>query len=305
MVYSQVEDNTVTFKTPSDKFIDITLQAHKGLPRYGEIYYRRGITPYTNNNAFKFLVEMKYMDNIYADMDMGKITKKPLQGTNDKKELHSYLAQTNLLNVASHVCSEEALQDYFCPENSKTKPCRFIDRYGQRKNIGIWGGFGANEFKQMRSYTSFVKDYLKELQSWSATFFKSDMQDAYLVGSVRLIKPYDFKNEGYWITPPLASLGNGPLLNVTFVAITEKEKKLTNQRNQVLFAMSPKEAKKMALEKEILWSVVKGRVVPTSRNEAQIRFDFELESDSIEIYRDPSLLQKIGELSISNLISKY
>ena len=65
--------NTITYKSPSSNFIDITIQTHKGLPRFGEPYYRRGITPPTNKNAYIELLKMKFLAKAYADMDKTKL----------------------------------------------------------------------------------------------------------------------------------------------------------------------------------------------------------------------------------------
>lgn len=299
------DSNTLTYTSPSNKFVDITIQSHQGLPRLGDLYYHRGVTPPTNPQAFNALVNMKYLTAIYADMDKAKITKKEYNGTVDKKLENSHLAQNHLLRLAGLVCTEAELKKYFCQESAK-KTCAFIDTYGRRKHIGFWGDARGNEFAQLRSYSAFVKDNLSELQDWSKTFFEDDELIAYVVSRSSVTGTYDFQKKGYWISGAMA--GTSQVIDyLTFVPYGENQRNL-NQR-KLLLSLEPAKAKELKLqERSPIFIVAKAKIYPdkkTSHAGARVPFAFELENPVLEIYKDIQLTQKLGEISMDNLITKY
>ncbi|WP_411031724.1 hypothetical protein [Spongiimicrobium sp. 3-5] len=300
------EENTITFKSPSKKFVDITLQSHNGLIRFGDLYYHRGVTPPTNTQAFNELVNMKYLTEAYADMDKTKISKKSYNGPTDKKTENSLIAQHQLKLLAGLVCTEETLKKYFCPDKG-TQPCKFIDQYGERRHLGYWGDARDNEFAQLRSYTSFTKDNLEDLQSWSSTFFTNDTEIAYVVTRASVTGPYDFQKKGYWLGAKLG--GRSQLINnLTFVPYNENERTLTQGR-KVLVTVAPAQAKKLALQNRApLFIVAKAKIYPNKKipiTGSRVPFAYELENQTLEIYKDIKLKEKIGEISVENLISKY
>ncbi len=302
-------ENTITYKSPSKKFVDITIQAHKGLPRFGYIYYERGITVPINPKGHNELLNMKYLSEAYADMDKNSITKQERNEIAEKKKENSLITQNQLLRLAGHICSEAVLQQYFCPDLD-TKPCTFTDGYGygQRRSLNYWGGSRNNEFKQMRGYTSFVKENLEDLQKWSTTFFEGDIEIGYLVSRALVTGPYDFKKKGYWLHGVISSSDNGssPIQYLKFVPLTEDERKL--QQHQLLFSITADKARKLSLGKRsTIFTVAKIKIYPdkkTPRNSARVLFSCELENPIIEIYKDQALTEKIGEISVESLISK-
>jgi hypothetical protein len=67
--------NTITYTSPSENFIDITIQAHNGLPRFGNIHYTPKTIPLLNQKAYEDLLILKYLAPVYADLDKKKLTK--------------------------------------------------------------------------------------------------------------------------------------------------------------------------------------------------------------------------------------
>jgi len=305
-INSQENNNTITYKAPSKKFIDITIQSHKGLPRFGEQHYLRNVTPFTNIDAYQQLVDLKYMTSVFNDINKNAITEN--KNSSDKKERHSAIAQTKLLRLAGLLCSESVLKEYFCsgtPQpKAKTQTCVFTDNYGQRKLVPGWGGRGANEFVQRRKYTAFVNEYLNDLQQWSNTFFNSDEEMAYVVGRISVHGKYDFQKKGYWISRPISRLGGRPLSSAQLVIYTENERKLKN--SEILWSIAPENARKLGLtDRSPLFIVTKARFYQENKKGDQAVFKFELAAPALEIYKDPALSQKLGEIKIDNLVTKY
>lgn len=291
-IYGQESNlGTITYKSPSKNLTDITIQTHKGLPRYGELYYHRGVTDPLNTSAYNKLIELKYLSTIYADMDKTKLTKYNHTSKN-LKDKNSRFAQQHLLQLAGAVNSVEVLEKYFCDPSVATK-CTFIDAYGQRKNVAYWGGSNKNEFHKMRSYSGYVKNHLEELQKWSNTFFKNDQEIGYLVSRGRISGKYDFKQKGYWL-----------IIKPNIVAFTENEKKLKQEK--ALLPILPATAKELGLKDGFsVYPVFKVRAIPSIHRETNVQISYELERDIIEVYTDKTLTKKIGEIAIKNLISKY
>ena len=308
-------NNTITYPSPSNNFIEITIQTHKGLPRFGELYYHRGVTPPTNQAAYNILLDLKYLTNVYADMDQTKLTNYNHNQTNLKDE-NSRFAQNHLLKLAGHLCSDMVLEKYFCDTSAKVK-CTFKDAYGLRKPIAYWGGSRTNEFQQMRSFLGFKKKYLETLQNWSKEFLKGDEEIGYLVSKSTIAsiafgksKAYDFQKKGYWLKSLISSGGNwlGPIQYLDFSAVTKNERILKEHQLKVFLAIPPEKAKILSLMAgHPLFTVVKARVFPSEKalsNSKRVQYSFELKSSIVEIYKDAALTQKIGEISIQDIITK-
>jgi hypothetical protein len=286
------DKNIITYNSPSSDYLDITIQSYKGLPRFGEKHYVRGVTPPTNLNAYKALIKMKYLNAIYADMDKSKLTSNDMNNTN-LKDSNSRFAQNNLLQLAKSVGSDALLEKYFCDKPPTATKCTLIDAYGRRKRIQYWGGSRKNQFQQMRSYKSFVKDHFEALQNWSKTFFKGDQEMVYYIGRSMVVGKYDFKQKGYWTSTGLP-----------FTAHTENERKFYNQK--VLISIPATKAKELNIQNRvILFAVYKVKAVPKVNHQRHFEFLFELESKTIELYRDSALTKKVGEINIENSIFKY
>jgi RNA polymerase-interacting CarD/CdnL/TRCF family regulator len=283
------DKNTITYTSPSKDYLDITIQSHKGLPRFGEIYYERGVTPPTNQGAYRALIKMKYLKAIYADIDKNKLTSYDRTNSN-LKDANSRFAQNDLLQLAGMIVSDALLQKYFCDKPTTTK-CIFNTVYG-RKPIRNWGGSRTNQFQQMRGYRSFVKDHLEALQNWSNTFFKGDQEIVYVVSRSAVSGKYDFKQKGYWIRN-----------EAPFTTYTESERKFKNRK--VLISIPTAKAKELNLRDRVpLFAVYKVKALPKV-NQTHFEFSFELVSKTIEFYKDPALTKKIGQINLDNAIFKY
>ncbi len=298
-------ENTITYSSPYDKFVDITIQSHNGLPRFGDVHYVRGKTPPTNPRAYNELLKMKYLESAYADMDKEIITTYNQSRSGDKQLEHSYIAQSQLRILAGNICTENELKKYFCPEKTTT-PCTFTDRYGQRKVLGYWGGDRGNLFAQTRSYTSFVKANLSELQQWSKSMFKDDKEIGYMVGRTYVTESYDFKNKGYWIK---AQLGGGSILisDLRFVPYGQKQNNLT--RLKFLLPITPDQAKSFGLQhRSPVFIATKVKVYPVKGAQSssdRVAFAYELLTTTLEVFRNPALTDKIGEIDFESALTKY
>lgn len=298
--------NVITYRAPSTDFIDVVIQSHKGLPRYGDLYFLRGTTTPTNNKAYETLVEFKFLKDVYDDMDRSKLTKYDRAQTGDQKTKNSLFAQRHLLTLAGFTCSDAVLKEYFCDSDAKIS-CNFYDQAGDRKHLGHWGDTRNNEFAQMRSYSGFLKKYFQPLEDWSQTFYKDGSQIAYYVGRAMVSEKYDFKNKGYWINNIISMIGGSYMLHHSeFLAYTESGKALKTSGKKFFVAVEPPKAKELNLQQRSpVFAVLKVKVFPKVQNANHVAFEYELESQIIEIYRDASLGQKIGEIDLTTLVSKY
>ncbi|WP_418604493.1 hypothetical protein [Hwangdonia sp.] len=307
-----VNDGYITFMAPSSNFIDVEIEAHNGLPRFGDLLFKKINKELSTQKAFEELVKMKYMSVAYSDMDKNKLTKKDYSQAADKKVDNSVFAQSHLLRLAGLVCSEMVLEKYFC-DDSSTQPCSYaIGKYGERPKPSYWGGvrnFNVNEFKQHRSYTSFTKDILEELQTWSQTFFPKDELIAYYVSKAGISakfgqNPYDFNKKGYFIFNPLN--GKQFLHSSWFEATDENEKKLKHSSSGIFLPMAVEKAKALKFQKgSPIFLVYKVKIKASEDTKHnKLKLSFSLESRIIEVYKDKTLTQKIGEISVDNLNTK-
>ncbi|MEM1338371.1 MAG: hypothetical protein AAF634_13895 [Bacteroidota bacterium] len=308
------EDNVLRYAAPSDDFIDLVIQSHQGLPRYGHLYYRRGVTIPTTNKAYIALLELKFMKAILSDMNRSKLDM--YSSPSEQAAINSAAAQRHLLNLASYICSEEVLLEHFCDPNArvvkkpiggKTAKCRFNNSAGERQFIGHWGGSGSNEFRQLRSYKYFLENLLEPLQSWADGFYNGGKKTAYYVSITYIGGKYDFKSKGYWISLRSEGMGSMPPY-AEFIAYTEGEKLLKGNTNKkVLFALPPEQAKSLGLRDRMpIFLVSKVKILPKldASGKPYVRFEYELERDVLEVYKNVQLTEKIGELNINELVSK-
>lgn len=298
-------EDLITYTAPNIKFVDITIQSHKGLPRFGDLYYLRGVTPPTNPQAYNQLLKMKYLVDAYNDMNKEMLTDYDQSKSGDKNLENSFMTQSQLLLLASKICTENELKKYFCPEKT-TKPCAFIDSYGNRKNIGHWGGDKGNRFAQIRSYKAFVNENLSDLQDWSTTLFKDDIELAYMVSQTFVADAYDFQNKGYWIKGDVG--GSSPLIrNIRFVPYGQDQQNISQVK--FLLSITPEKAKSLRFQQRSpVFIVAKVKIYPDneiSSSNNRTPFAYELENTTLEVYKDNALTEKIGEISIENASTKY
>ncbi|MFS4467649.1 hypothetical protein [Maribacter sp. 2210JD10-5] len=304
--------NIITCKAPSENFTDIVIQSHNGLPRFGDLYFRRNVTAPTNNKGYQSLLELKYLTDVYADMDRTTLTKGSRNSSEQNASVkHSIFAQRHLFNILANIGSEKLLIKYACDSESGTN-CEFFGRYGDRILPNTWGGNQQNQFQQMRSYTGFVKNHLEELQTWAATFFKNGYEVAYYVDRGWINAKYDFKKKGYWVSNLKHSTRGFLIHPSNFLAYTSGEKLLKNDSELIFLPMSPTKAKTLQLEerqikgKISVYTVfkVKVRYREPGQDKTNVQFEYELENSKIELFKDIALTEKIGELDTNNLIVK-
>ncbi|MDF0709069.1 hypothetical protein [Flagellimonas okinawensis] len=294
------DHNVLTFKATSKDFRDVVIQAHKGLPRYGDVYFLRGTTAPTMNKAYKALLELKFLESTFKDLDQSKLTKhQNIAGDLAKK--NSEFAQNHLLILARETLSDEKLQDYFCDSEAKS-PCNFYNPAGDRAHVSSWGGNRNNEFAQNRSYTNFIKNHYGTLQAWSNSFYEDGTQIAYFVARGAVAEKYDFKNKGYWIRSIFSIGGDFILHNSNFLAYSENEKTLKNYSKKVFLPVGPTAAKTFNLiERSPVFVVFKVKVTPKITSPNRISWEFELEDTKMEFYKDGLLSQKMGESDIRTI----
>lgn len=297
------DNNIITHKAPNKDFIDIVIQSHKGLPRYGDVYYLRGKTASTNSKAYKALLELKYMKELLEQMDKSKLTTYNY-AQNDTKTKYSNKAQHHLLMLGKDVLSDKRLQEYFCDAEAQT-PCNFYNTAGERSLVPSWGGTRNNEFAQNRSYTAFIQNHLEALEAWSNTFFPNDEQIAYFVARGAVNGKYDFKNKGYWIRNIFSIGGDFMLHNTNFMPYTENEKTLRHSSKSIFLPVEPSKAKEYALTNvSPVFVAFKVKVFPKIIAPDQIQWEFQLEDSNVEFYKDGPLSQKLGEVDMKTVTFK-
>ncbi len=294
------DQNILTFKAPSKDFRDVVIQAHKGLPRYGDLYFLRGTTTPTMNKAYEALLELKFLENTFKDLDRSKLTKhQNISGDLEKK--NSVFAQNHLLILARETLSDEKLQEYFCDSEAKS-PCNFYNSAGERSRVSYWGGTHNNEFAQNRSYTKFIKNHYGTLQTWSNSFYEDGSQIAYFVARGTVAEKYDFGNKGFWIVNIFSVGGDFILHKSNFMAYSENEKTLKNYSKKVFLPVEPTAAKAFNLiERSPVFVVFKVKVTPNVTSPTHIAWEFEMEDTIMEFYKDSPLSQKMGESDIRTI----
>ena len=287
------------FKAPSKDFRDIVIQAYNGLPRYGELNFQSGSNALITNKAYKALLELKFLEDTFKDMDRSKLTKhKNTAGDLAKK--NSEFTQNNLRILAGETLSEDKLKEYFC-DSEAPSPCSFYNRAGERMHVSYWGGTSTNEFAQNRSYTTFVKEYFDTLKNWSQSFYTNDSEVAYYVAKGLVGEKYDFKEKGYWIGNLFSIGGDFILHQSNFLAYTENEKAIRHQAKKIFLPMDADKAKTYKLiPRSPVYVVFKVLVSPKPNNTTSVKWEYELESPIIEIYKDVALTDKMGEVDINS-----
>ncbi len=196
------------------------------------------------------------------------------------------------------------MKEYFCDSEAKS-PCNFYNPSGERIHVSYWGGTRNNAFAQNRSYTTFIKNHYGTLKEWSKSFYTNGSEVAYLVTKATVADKYDFKNKGYWIGNILKIEGNYMLHDSNFLAYTENEKKLKNAYKKIFLPMDANRAKTYNLmNRSPVFVVFKVRVTPKVSASTQILWEFELESTTVELYKDIALGDKLGEVDIRTVTFK-
>jgi len=311
---SHFQKTYLTFKSPSENFSDVVIPSHNNLPRFGALNPYSELTPVSNHKGYKALVELKYLSEVYKNMNRTNLTQNNRNTSQqvNLKAKHSTFAQRHLLNTIGQVGTEELLLEYTC--NPKLKEnCKAIGIKGERLQPAVWGGDTQNKFQQKRQYTSFIQLHFETLQNWADTFFKDGYEIAYYVDRGSIRRTYDFKNKGYWLYSLMNStISDFMLHRSNFLAYTEGEQQVKFASKLIFLPLAPEKAKELKLEERLIQNTIpihtvfKVRVSPKTLNsdKTNIQFEFQLESQTVELYKDRALTKKIGELDLTNLTTK-
>jgi len=293
------DQEVLRFSAPSKDFRDIVIQSHKGLPRYGALHFKRNTHKLITNKAYKAILEMRFLEETFKDMDRVKLTKNQ-NSTGDLSKRNSEFAQNHVRILAGETLSDDKLKDYFC-DSEAASPCNFYNPSGERINVSYWGGMGNNEFAQNRSYAGFVKNYFDTLKDWSKTFYAGGSDVAYYVAKGLVAEKYDFKEKGYWIGNLFSIGGDFILHHSNFLPYTENEKAIRHQRKKIFLPIDAQKAKNYKLiPRSPVFVVFKVRVNPKPYNMTSVNWEYELESPIIEFYKDVALTDKMGEVDINS-----
>ncbi|WP_047245632.1 hypothetical protein [Maribacter thermophilus] len=305
----------VVYQSPSDKFASITLQAHKGLPRFGvpNMYreqtggirqgmrtvrpVRGGKNPVGNDknklvttgkSNLSLLVSLKYLRPFMEDLDRERLT--TLTSNMTEKESNSAFLQRFLRSqVAPNLCLADE--------------CKNANQ-------------GKNEFERLRNYTSFVDNCLDPLLDWSKNVMEGDELVGYHVSMLNIGSNYDFDKKGYTayhslILNNIFSVKQGIGRQVVFKPVKPFEEALQNSidRNKnIEFFLSMDEQTAERFQKEgikRLYAVKKIKLQrsnkPMESPSKAIEFNYSHESADLEIYTDEALTQHFKTLSLADL----
>lgn len=297
-IFIDIDQEVLRFSAPSKDFRDVVIQSHKGLPRYGELHFKRNTHKLITNKAYKALLEMRFLKETFNDMDRSKLTKNQIS-TGGLSKKNSEFAQNHVRILAGETLSDDKLKDYFC-DTGLASTCNFYNPSGERINVSYWGGIGNNEFVQNRSYTGFVKNYFNTLKDWSQTLYADGSEVAYYVVKGLVAEKYDIKEKGYWIGN-LFSIGGDFILDHTnFLPYTENEKAIRHERKKIFLPIDAQKAENYRLiPRSPVFVVFQVRVNPKPYNSTSVIWEYELESPIIQFYKDVALTDIMGEVDIN------
>ena len=321
-----------TIKSPYSEFKSIHLQAYKGLPRFGNhnpYYFKnkyggQGIDRVKNTlltNGYQNygnLITMHYSDSYYKDIDHTSLTVIDYSNKDNKKDLHSSVAQKQLLITAYRLATENTIKTFFCDVKNNPQ-CR-------KNHVTDWGGT-RDEFVIQEKYSTFVNQYLDKLLKWSKEFFKDSTQTGYFVNRHKFETSYDFDAQGYWtpIFPSNAIRYKGYQYRFTgdeafffeFLPITKYGNKHLNRMTDptnyyplVLLKMNAETAEALINKNpEFVYSATKVKITFKALNDSQIAipsvaFTYHLLNPVIEFFEDIQLTKKIGEINLERVVYK-
>lgn len=311
-------DDKLTINAPTDKFVSIELQAHKGFPRLGVVNTNQGqvsgqrqgirtVSPvrgkknpevlenskvvFSGKNNFSLLVSLKYLAPFMGDLDRERLT--TLTSGMSEKESNSALLQRFLRsNIAPNLCL--------------TDECRNANQ-------------GKNEFERLRNYKNFVNNCLDPLLKWSQQLMQNDQLVGYHVSVLQIGNNYDFDKKGYWVYHSLVPndifpIKQGVIKKVMYKPVQPFEVALQNKLGKsknIGFFLSMDEQTAERLQHEgvrRLYVVKKIKVerssTPMNAVSEVIEFNFSHENADLEIYMDEALKKHFISTSLSNLTLK-
>jgi len=322
-----------TIKSPYPEFKSIHLQAHNDLPRFGShnpYYFKnryggQGVnrtknTLLTNGyNSYGSLITMHFLESYFKDIDRTSLTFLDRSNTSNTKDIHSNIAQRELLKAAYGLATESIIKTFFCDMKNNSK-CT-------SSSYAIWGGHRSpkDEFEEQEKYTTYVDKHLDKLRKWSKDFFENGTQTGYFVNRHKWGTSYDFDAQGYWTSIFPNNFHKGHCYRFTgeeafffeFLPITNYGNKHLNQMTDpnsyyplILLKMNVEAAEALTIKKpEFVYSATKVKIKFKTLNDSQVHsplveFTYHLLNPVIEFFEDIQLTKKIGEITLEKGVYK-
>ena len=309
--------NLIVLPSPDKKIIkDLPIIAYRGLPVLGAHPLQPKTLKFKKQHLAAFRIEAA---RNFADLMRMKLAtpppdKKRLKENFNGKEQHMLNAGLSgavledrkwyalISRLASTTMTDEAYEKYMCKE----KPCTAVDLKGKNKGFTqMWGGFGANQFAARRAFSSFVDTELDKYLSWAKTIPAEP--EAYFVGKLYL-SPYLFDKGGFVVhVKPvsgglLPTTGENLRTHPVFIARTGK-------LPGVLVKVDEARAEKMVehVRGKQLYYVYRAKLTVAGQsynpktkqlNFSRLLFDQTITSDTIEVFTDPELKDKLFDIPL-------
>ncbi len=328
-----------TIKSPYPEFKSIHIQAHKGLPRFGNqnpYYFKNeyGVIDMnrSKNNLLKTgyqnygnLLTMHFLNTYYKEMDRSSLTIIDFNNRDNKKDWHSSVAQKHLLSTAYSLAEENSIRTFFCDVKNNSK-CVM-------NSIPQWGGNRSvkDEFVEQEKYSTYVAEHLDNLLKWSKEFLKDGTESGYYVNSLDFQAantPYDFDANGYWLSI-FPNNSNNPIQGFryyftgdtaffnAFLPVSNYGNKHLNRMTDVnsylpriLLKINADTAEVLANKKlQHIYAATKVKILFKKLNERNVQapkaeFTYHLVSPVIEFFEDIELTKKIGEIDLEKAVYK-
>ncbi|PVW12847.1 hypothetical protein [Marixanthomonas spongiae] len=312
--------STMTIPTIDEDFESISLLTFKGLPLLGEPDKNLiGLTVGKEYEKYNGLLKVKFYRPLFDTMDKevwypnryaGEI-RYPREGVN------SVIAQKALFAAATSLSSRTACEIYY-------------DRPGEHKSYRndnkTWGGYNASDIRQNTLYKKYIAEQLGNLQRYAEKIPTT----AYVVDKMGLMR-YDFDQNGFILEIPVATPnviytkrsfgGYAPRHEYEQVFKTKRRRsfdylfKIKPEKVEQLFEGKTRSGRSAYFVHKIEWygadhtptykEYVKYPQLKTVRKAINYhRLQYSYADPLIEIYLDPELTQKIGEIDLAKIDTK-
>ena len=227
-----------------------------------------------------------------------------------------YAPRSHITAVARGLTTASAYEEFFCADAAPCTPGRGRLAYFTARSVfgmqNAWGG-NSNEFGTRAAVEKFVTSHLQTMIDWSATL----SPDVAIVEMVEL-GDYDFEKGGFHlrIKPPL---GSGSFQHRAFQyyqtdeSSIRLEEKFGTSVAPSFLAMGPDEAERLLEElkrdygqrfRPMVYFVIKGRFFDLGFRQqdfggAGSLLLYELSSDTVGIFKDESLTQRIADVKLN------
>ena len=308
--------STVSISAYNDYFEPITLLSYKGLPLLGENDKNLvGNTIDIEYNNFHNLLRIKFYSSFINEMDKNVWYQYQYAGQKryPKDVASSISAQNAIYSAARSLSSLKACELYL--NNPK-------GRHSCYRKIKTWGGTNSSEFRENTYFKKYVLEQLGNLQKYAQKIPTT----AYVVDDMRL-STYDYDRKGFVIELYAAK----PKIKYTnrlfgaFVPRHDYERhfqtknqssfkylfKIKPERVEALFeGESPHRRTAYFVHKIGWYGAAKTKLYEKYLNDPNMetipydtyhRLQYSYADPIIEIYLDPKLTEKIGEINLADL----